>query len=58
MNIRDLFFTDLEADDLSNTDFDPSAESAAESEDDDSFEGSNGPSDEEWMPPSNQTPVV
>lgn len=47
MNIRDLFFTDLEADDLSDPDFDPSAESAAESEDEDSFEGSNGPSDEE-----------
>lgn len=49
MNIRDLFFTDLEADDLSDTDFDPAAESAAESEENmgDSFEGPNGPSDEE-----------
>lgn len=49
MNIRDLFFTDLEADDMSDTDFDPAAESAAESEEkmEDSFEGSDGPSDEE-----------
>lgn len=34
MNICDLFFTDLEADDLSDTDFDPAAESAAQYEDD------------------------
>lgn len=49
MNIRDLFFADLEADDTSDTDFDPAAESAAESEEkmEDSFESSNGPSDEE-----------
>lgn len=47
MNICDLFFTDLEAYDLSDTDFDPAAQSTAESEDEDSFEGSNGPSDEE-----------
>lgn len=49
MNIRDLFFADLEADDTSDTDFDPAAESAAESEEkmEDSFEGSNGPSDKE-----------
>lgn len=49
MNTRDLFFADLEADDTSDTDFDPAAESAAESEEkmEDSFEGSNGPSDEE-----------
>lgn len=43
MNIRDLFFNDLEADDMSDTDFDPAAESTAESEE----KMSNGPSDEE-----------
>lgn len=30
MNIRDLFFTDLEADYLSDTDFNPTAQSAAD----------------------------
>lgn len=49
MNIRDLFFTDLEADYSSDTDFDPAADSAAESEEniEDKSEGSNGSSDEE-----------
>lgn len=49
MNIRDLFFTDLDADDMSDTEFDPAAESTAESEEEmeDGFGGSNGPSDEE-----------
>lgn len=49
MNIRDLFFTDLEADDLSDMDYDPPAESADESEEDmeGSFEGHSGSSDGE-----------
>lgn len=49
MNIRDLFFADLEADDLSDMDYDPPVESAAESEEnmEGSFEGHGASSDEE-----------
>ena len=49
MNIRDIFFTDLEANYSSDTDFDPAADSAAESKVnmEDNSEGSNGSSDEE-----------